>query len=230
MTAPDSRSTDADLAAAVQRHRPLAEALARRYAGRGQPLEDLQQVAYCGLVTALRRFDPDRGVRFETYGSATIVGEIRKYFRDCTWPVAVARSAKEIQGSLDEVAARLEARHGRPPTTDELAAHYGVSVEVMARALAARSAYRTDLLDAATEQSARALHHDDDLDRVDDTLELRTAVGALPERPQQLLHMRFVLDMTQTTIAHDLGCSQMQVSRELRATLAGLRRTLDAAG
>ncbi|TXG89341.1 RNA polymerase subunit sigma [Rhodococcus rhodnii] len=220
---PDDPGRACALAAAVDHAMPIARAAARRYSGRGQPLEDLMQVAYCGLIAALHRFDPGAGASFSTYGSTVVHGEIRKYFRDCTWPVHVPRSAREIRGSLGEVRTELEHRLGRPPSNGELASHYDVSRAVIANAEAAQSCYRTEQLDLVHEPTAEDGASDVALDV---RASLRPAIARMSRRRTRILHERFVLDRTQSRIAAEIGCSQVQVSRELRQILATLRDAL----
>ncbi|XRQ13994.1 SigB/SigF/SigG family RNA polymerase sigma factor [Actinomadura welshii] len=209
--------------------------IARRYAGRGEPLEDLLQVAYLGLITAINRFDPGRGCRFYGYAYPVVAGEVRRHFRDKTWGVRVSRRVQELRPVLQRAGCEFAAAHGRTPTTAELADHVGISHEETLDALQAAEAYRPLSLDApaggiADEEPGTVGEHlgtdDPALDLFIDTHALRPLVEQLPERERTILMLRFFGDQTQSQIGERLGISQMHVSRLLTRTLRQLRRGL----
>ena len=211
---------------------PLANRLAQRYAGRGEPIEDLIQIAALALVKAVDRYDPAQLAPFVGYAIPTIVGELKRYFRDAAWAMRVPRSVKELTVDLQRATADLEQLHGRTPTTAELAAHLRVEAGRLADVTAAAHAYRlrsldagpvgrggVDLLDVVGAVDPR-------LAAVDDRLShgrLGQLVAGLPIREQRILAMRFTDEMTQASIAGALGISQMHVSRLLRHSLDELR-------
>jgi RNA polymerase sigma-B factor len=225
--------------ALVERFLPLARQLALRYDGPGHAFEDVFQVACLALVKAVDRFEPDRGVAFSSYAVPTVLGEIKRYFRDQTWAVHVARDLQErslrVSSAVDDLAARL----GRPPTIAELAGETRCSEEEVLEALEVASAHRAASLDApqrADEEGDVALGEtigDDDerLATAEQRADLSVLVGRLGARERTALQLRFEQDLTQAEIAAVLGVSQMQVSRILRRSLERLRRLhgLDAA-
>lgn len=207
----------------VLRHRHIAEYHARRFTGRGEALGDLVQVALLALVKAVERFDPEYGVTFGTFAEPTIVGELRRHFRDATWPVHVSRRAQELHLAMAATRERLSHVLGRSPTTSELAAAAGVSVDDVLHAMEAGNAYRTTLLEAS-----HALG-DGDLAAADDRLALREALSNLSTRDREIFRLRFTEGLSQSEIAHRLGVSQVHVSRLLRSGLAELRARLEPA-
>lgn len=219
-------------AAAIEAYLPLARRLAKRYDRGLEPLDDLHQVAYLGLVKAVDRFDPDFGVRFGSFAIPTITGELRRHFRDATWSIHMPRAVQESLLSVREATERLTERLGRAPTVGELAEATGLETEEIAEALQARAAKDPSSLDQpvggpdedATMTLADALGREEDgFDLVDHRLAIAPALRALPHREREILFLRFGLDLTQSEIAQRVGCSQMQVSRLLRRALARLR-------
>ncbi|MFE4606713.1 RNA polymerase sigma factor SigF [Kitasatospora indigofera] len=216
----------------VRMHIPLVEHLARRFRNRGEPLDDLTQVATIGLIKSVDRFDHERGVEFSTYATPTIVGEIKRHFRDKGWAVRVPRRLQELRLSLTTATSELSQRHGRSPTVHELAEHLGISEEDVLEGLESANAYSTlslDVPDSDDESPAVA----DTLGTTDEALEgveyresLKPLLAQLPPREQKILVLRFFRNMTQSQIATEVGISQMHVSRLLARTLAQLREKL----
>lgn len=220
----------------VAAHLPLAEHLARRFAHRGEPLDDLVQVATIGLLKAVDRFNPDRGVEFSTYATPTIVGEIKRYFRDRGWTIRVPRRLQELRLALTNATAELSQQLGRSPTVSELAARLEVSQEHVLEGLDSANAYSTVSLDApdgdveAVGRVADTLgEHDDALSGVEYRESLRPLLAQLDDRDRKILLLRYFAQMTQSQIAEEVGMSQMHVSRLLARTLARLRADLEDA-
>ncbi len=205
-------------------HRPLALHLARRFAGRGVPVEDLEQVASLGLLKAIDRFEPERGLELSTFATPTIVGELKRHFRDRGWAIRVPRRVQELHVRLDAVVAELSQRHGRSPTIAELARATRSSEEEVLEAIEASKAYRSSSLDAGTDDEdgpgERLGGVDDRLFDVEDRVVVERLLDRLPPREQLMLRLRFYEEMTQSEIAERLGISQMHVSRLLARTLA----------
>jgi RNA polymerase sigma-B factor len=217
----------------VELHLPLVEYLARRFRNRGEPLDDLVQVATIGLIKSIDRFDLDRGVEFSTYATPTIVGEIKRHFRDKGWAIRVPRRLQEMKLSLNKSTAELSQRNGRAPTVAELAKHLDLSEEEVLEGLESANAYSAISLDAPDIADEDSPAVSDSLGAVDDALEgvvyresLKPLLEALPPREKNILMLRFFANMTQSQIAADLGISQMHVSRLLARTLAQLREGL----
>lgn len=242
-TAPTSTRSVGPTAAAGERARmfeayqPLARKLARRYTQTSIPLEDLQQVAYIGLLLAVDRFDPARGRPFATFATPTILGEVRRHLRDHSRPVHVTRAAQERSAAVRGAREQLTSEHGRAPTAQQLAQFLEMDLEHVIDGLLAHAAYETKTFDApvsATEEGAASLAEllgDDDpgYDRVEASVDLQSALARLEARERQVLEMRFREEMTQARIAEELGCSQMQVSRIEAKALRTLRRYVRAA-
>jgi RNA polymerase sigma-B factor len=214
----------------VELHLPLVEYLARRFRNRGEWLDDLTQVATIGLIKSIDRFDLERGVEFSTYATPTIVGEIKRHFRDKGWAVRVPRRLQELKLSLTKAIGDLAQREGRAPTVSELAAHLQMSEEEVLEGLESANAYSTVSLDAPDSGDEDAPAVADSLGMVDDALEgveyresLKPLLERLPPREKKILLLRFFGNMTQSQIAAELGISQMHVSRLLARTLAQLR-------
>lgn len=216
--------------ALVTGHLPLAAHIARRYAYRGQPADDLEQVARLGLIHAVDRFEPARGYRFLSFAVPTITGEIRRYFRDATWSLAVPRSLRErhlaIQAAIEQLSRELKSA----PRPREIAARLNIPIEQVYEGLQAGLAYYTNSLDGVESYEDRPASRagwlaevDKDLDLVDDRETLYRSLSCLPERDASIVLMRFFGNMTQTHIAQQMGLSQMQVSRVLSRSLALLR-------
>lgn len=212
----------------VHRFLPLAEHLAWRFAGRGESKEDLQQVASLGLVHAIDRFDPDRGVQFATFATVTIVGELKRHFRDRAWSVRVPRTLQEAAMAVNRATAELWQSLGRSPTVDEVAERAQLDPEIVLEALDAVQSYSTASLEAPVgEDGTTAGELIGDLDPQLETSQewqvIAPALRDLPERERRILYLRFFEDMTQSEIAREVGISQMHVSRLLTQTLTRLR-------
>jgi RNA polymerase sigma-B factor len=214
----------------VRRFLPLARKLARRYVGAREPLEDLTQVASLGLVKAVDRFDPEREIAFSSFAVPTIVGELKRYFRDLGWSVHVPRGAQEMALKVSQASHQLATRTGRAPTPHELAQFLEWSVEEVVDALEAGAAHHAASLDApsdAGDGDAGTLvqsigGEDEGYELVDARLTIVAAARQMPPRERRVLWLRFVDDLTQTQIAERIGVSQMQVSRILRRALQRL--------
>jgi RNA polymerase sigma-B factor len=219
----------------VTRFLPLARQLARRYHGANESYEDLVQVANIGLVKAIDRFDPDRGVAFSSYAVPTILGEIKRYFRDSSWAVHVPRGVQERVMRVDRATKQLAGQLGRPPSLKEIAASIGSKPEEVLEAMEASHAYDAVSLDASRGGSdsdgdtyADTLGAEDDrFDLVEYNAVIAAALQALPPRDRIVLHLRFSEDLTQSEIASRVGVSQMQVSRVIRRALNRLRSVAD---
>ena len=214
----------------VRMHLPLVEYLARRFRNRGEPLEDLVQVATIGLIKSVDRFDLERGVEFSTYATPTIVGEIKRHFRDKGWAIRVPRRLQELKLTLTKATGELSQTLGRSPTVAELATHIGLTEEEILEGLESANAYSAVSLDAPDSGDDDSPAVADSLGQLDDALEgveyresLKPLLEKLPSREKKILMLRFFGNMTQSQIAHELGISQMHVSRLLARTLAQLR-------
>jgi RNA polymerase sigma-B factor len=215
----------------IERFLPLARNLARRYAASNEPYDDLVQVASLGLVKAVERFDPDRGFAFTSFAVPTIVGELKRYFRDTSWALHVDRSAQERARRIADARREIGGRLGRAPTVVELGEYLECSTEVVLDGLQVGEAYDTVSLDAprpsddggAVSRLEALGDEDDRLVQVDDQATVFAAAQDLPERERQILFLRFGEDLTQTEIAERVGVSQMQVSRLLGRSLQRLR-------
>jgi RNA polymerase sigma-B factor len=213
----------------IEWYLPLTAYVARRFGGRGEPLDDLTQVAVIGLIKAVDRFDATRGVDFASYAIPTIVGEIKRHFRDTTWVIQVPRRLQELKLRVPVATEELLQELHRAPTTAELADRLGVREPEVVSALLCVSAYRplaiertvTDRPDLRPSDLLGGL--DPDIEAVDNRALLRKLMGRLSAREQRILSMRFAADMSQTQIATEIGLSQMHVSRLLAKCLAQLR-------
>jgi RNA polymerase sigma-B factor len=220
--------------ALVEQHLPLVEHLARRFRNRGEPYDDLVQVATIGLIKSVDRFDLDRGVEFSTYATPTIVGEIKRHFRDKGWAVRVPRRLQELRLSLASATSELSQRHGHSPTVADLAAYLKISEEEVLEGLESANAYSTLSLDAGDSGSgdepmpvSETLGTEDEgLEGVEYRESLKPMLEQLPPREKTILMLRFFKNMTQSEIAAEIGISQMHVSRMLARTLAQLREGL----
>lgn len=219
----------------ITRCLPLAEHIARRFDRRGEPFEDLVQVASIGLVNAVDRYDVSRGSDFLAFAVPTIMGEVRRHFRDTGWAVRVPRRLKELHLDLVKASASLSQRLGRSPTTREMAAELGIEVEEVAQGLQAANGYRALSVDAnvggSSEQGSTLGDllgdTDSDLAGVEDHETLRVILQGLPDRERTVLLLRFFGNQTQSQIAARVGVSQMHVSRILSDTLANLRAKVE---
>jgi RNA polymerase sigma-B factor len=215
----------------IEAHQPLVEGMASRFCRRGAPLEDLIQVAAIGLILALDRFDPSRGVKFTTYAVSTIVGEIKHYFRDCTWSVKVPRQLQEIAANLARVDEMLSRKLGRAPTVRELAAQFGASEDEVVEAIELDRAYLPYSLDAEVGSDGDVNDRLQDLlggpdERLQAIVEYAGLHGALAEldsRKEWILRRRYFDEWTQVEVSRELGVSQMHVSRLEREALDELR-------
>jgi RNA polymerase sigma-B factor len=222
----------------VTRFLPLARKLARRYAGAREPLDDLVQVASLGLVKAVDRFDPSRDIAFSSFAVPTILGELKRYFRDLGWSVHVPRGAQEMALKVEQTRQQIASRTGRSPSVQELAEFLEWSVEEVVDALEAGSAHHSVSLDAPTDNGEGEVGtlaaSIGDVDESYGTVEARVTIAAaarqLPARERTVLYLRYVDDLTQTQIADQIGVSQMQVSRILRRAVGELRRLAGAEG
>jgi RNA polymerase sigma-B factor len=217
----------------VEMHRSLAMEIARRYRYRGEPLEDLLQAAYVGLMKAVNGFDPTLGHAFRGYAVVTMTGEVKRHFRDRTWAIRVPRLYQERRSELNRLVADLSQDLGRSPTVAELAAKMNISEEDVLLTLDASAAYSTLSLDAplGTEDDAASLgdvipEDDDTLSKMVDRQAVKPLIDALPSREKHILLLRFFGNMTQAEIAAEFGISQMHVSRILRKVLDQLRSEL----
>ena len=217
----------------VRLHLPLVEHLARRFAGRGEPLDDLVQVGTIGLIKAVDRFDTERGVEFSTYATPTIIGEIKRHFRDKGWAIRVPRRLQELRLTLTGATEDLSHALGRAPTVAEIAAKIGVSEEEVLEGLESANAYSTVSLDAGADSDGGTSTVLDSIGVDDEALDgvvyresLRPLLAKLPSRERRILMLRFFRGMTQSQIADEVGISQMHVSRLLAKTLAELREGL----
>ncbi|WP_405161961.1 RNA polymerase sigma factor SigF [Nocardia sp. NBC_01499] len=211
---------------------PLAEHIARKFAGRGEAFDDLQQIARLGLVLAVDRFDVSRGSSFLSFAVPTIMGEVRRHFRDHTWAVRVPRRLKEIQQLIGPATETLSNRLGRVPTAREIAAELELEVGEVTQALIARNGYQANSIEAVTRDDgenaplavAAGLGAEEPCYQLlEQSMTIRPLIAALPERERGVLIMRFFESLTQAQIAERLGVSQMQVSRILSKTLNTLR-------
>ena len=211
----------------VAAHLGLAEYLARRFANRGEALDDLVQVASLGLIKAVDRFDPERGVEFSTYATHTIVGELKRHFRDKGWAIRAPRRIQELYLRLGKVVANLGQQLGRSPTIGELAAGVEVSEEEVLEALEVGQAYRSMSLDAPSDEgeplATRIGEEDPSIENAESRATLSPLLAQLPPRGRLILHLRFFDGLTQSEIASRLGISQMHVSRLLARSVSQLR-------
>ena len=219
----------------VERFLPLARQLARRYEHTDEPLEDLTQVASIGLVKAVDRFDPERGFAFSSFAVPTILGELRRHFRDKTWSVRVPRDLQELSLTVERVATTLTHDLRRPPTIAEIAAAVGTTDEAVLEAREASGAYRAASLqaprgdDEAGETLGDQLGADEHgFGLAEDRATLARLLSELSPRDREILRLRFEEDLTQAEIGERIGVSQMQISRIIRRSLARLRAAVGA--
>ena len=233
----DPASSDAQRAVArddlVALHLPLVEHCARRFRNRGEPFEDLVQVGTIGLIKSVDRFDTDRGVEFSTYATPTIIGEIKRHFRDKGWAIRVPRRLQELRMQIRSTTAELTQSLGRSPTPSEIAERIGCTMEEVVEGIESSNAYSTLSLDASDNSEDSALSMLDTLGVDDQGIEhvelresLKPLLERLPPREKNILMLRFFKNMTQSQIATEVGVSQMHVSRLLTRTLEHLREAL----
>lgn len=213
---------------------PVAQHIARRFNNRGEPLDDLVQVATVGLINAVDRYCPDRGSDFFSFAVPTISGEVRRHFRDLGWSMRVPRRLKDLHVSINGAVSHLAQEIGRAPRPSEIATHLGIPVSDVLEGLEASEVYRSSSLDEMLSSDAGSATvgelvgaADAELARVDFMQALRPVLGELAERERTIVLLRFFGNMTQTQIADEVGISQMHVSRLLAQTLARLRGRLD---
>jgi RNA polymerase sigma-B factor len=213
----------------VEEHMRLAEFLARRFAHRGEAADDLRQVALVGLLKAVERFEPDRGLQFSSFATPTITGELKRYFRDRGWAVRVPRRVQELHLELDRTVNELSQQLGRPPTPAEIAQRAGVLEEEVLESMEAGSLYRLASIDAGRSDdesspspAQRLGEIDAELTAVDDRVAVSEMLSVLPDREQKIVYLRFFEGMTQSEIAEEIGISQMHVSRLLVRSLETL--------
>ncbi len=219
----------------IQRFMPLARRLAGRYRGQRESFEDLVQVASLGLVKALDRFEPSRGIAFTSYAVPTILGELRRHFRDRGWSVRVPRDLQERTARVERVIAELPGRLGRAPSVNEIAEQLDLEPEEVLEAMDAGRAHHAMSLDAQAQVedgegiplTERIGDSDPGFDTVEFGEAISEALDELSERDRTVLHLRFVEDLTQTEIAGRIGVSQMHVSRILRRAVDQLRSQVD---
>ena len=235
----DEERSDAERESArdalVHLHLPLVEHCARRFRNRGEPLEDLVQVGTIGLIKSVDRFDSDRGVEFSTYATPTIIGEIKRYFRDKGWAIRVPRRLQELRMQIGSATAELTQSLGRSPTPRELAEAIGCTVEEIVEGIESSNAYSTLSLDASDDgeeggaaSMLDAIGVDDEgLEHVEIRESIKPLLDRLEPREKKILLLRFFKNMTQSQIAEEIGVSQMHVSRLLNRTLEQLRTSLE---
>ena len=224
----------------IEDHLWIASHVARRFMDRGEPLDDLIQVARLGLVKALERFDPEHGSSFPAYAMPSVLGEVRRHFRDATWSLKVTRRAKELSLEVTKVTNELSHELGRSPRIDEIATRLEVSEDLVLDALDASAAYRALPLTGAggggdgdddgpaPDDGPMLGYEDQQLASTPERVALRRAMADLPERERRIVELRFYEGLTQSEIAAKVGTSQVHVSRLLRASLARLQDALSA--
>jgi RNA polymerase sigma-B factor len=216
----------------ISEHLGLAIALARRFGGRGEAMDDLEQIATLGLLKAVERFEPERGLAFSTFATPTISGEIKRHFRDRSWSVRVPRALQELGLRLTATVGDLTNELGRSPTIAEIAERIEVDPEAILEAMEANRAFATQSLDAPMPGDDRTLGDtlggdEPGLDQIEHEMVVGDLLSRLPEREQRILRLRFYDGLTQTEIAARVGISQMHVSRLLARALDTLRRDLE---
>jgi RNA polymerase sigma-B factor len=232
-TLPDGHPSRAALRVeAIAAWLPMAHRLARRYAGRGEPLDDLLQTATIGLIRAIDRFDPNRGTDFVGYAIPTVLGEIKRYFRDRTWSIRVPRRLQELRMAINEANNVLAHALHHAPTVTDVADHLKISEEAVLEGLEGARAYSATSLSTpvgtdGTSELGDYLGADDrHYELTDLRLALQPALASLTERERRIITLRFYGNQTQTQIAEQIGVSQMHVSRLLTAALVKLRAHL----
>lgn len=217
----------------VTEYLPVARRVALRFRSRGEPTDDLEQVATVGLIHAVDRYDPSHGVAFLAYAVPTMMGEVKRYFRDSSWSVRLPRRLSELNLALERASRELSQQLGSAPTPQQLANHLSISVEEVREGLEAGQSYRAASLDESVGDELPALserlgEQDPGMELVEQRAALQQVLAGVPERERRILMMRFFQDMTQSQIAERVGLSQMHVSRLLARTLERLRQGLTA--
>lgn len=217
----------------VELNLALVKFAASRFRSRSEPMEDIIQVGTIGLIKAIDRFELSRGVEFPTFAMPTIIGEIKRFFRDTSWSVRVPRRLQELRLDLAKAGDELAQKLDRAPTVGELAERLGISNDEVAEGMAASNAYTASSLDAQPEEddsegalADRIGYEDNGLEGIEFVESLKPLIAELPQRDRQILSLRFVANMTQSEIGDELGISQMHVSRLLSRTLVRLRKGL----
>jgi RNA polymerase sigma-B factor len=217
----------------IKGYLPVAEHIARRFAGRGEPVEDLMQVAIVGLINAVDRFEPARGSHFLAFAVPTVTGEVRRYFRDHGWSTRVPRRLKDLNLAIRSAIPQLSQQLGHSPRPSEIADRLAVSIPDVIEALHAAEAYRSSSLDEMLSCGDTTTMHnkfigelDPRMSLIDDRHALRPLLAELPSRERKILELRFFHELTQSQIAEQVGISQMHVSRVLRQTLNSLHKRL----
>lgn len=222
----------------VMSHLNLVRFLANKFKNRGEPLDDLVQVGYLGLLKAIDRFDPDRGLEFTTYATPTILGEIKRHFRDKGWSVRIPRRLQELSAKVNQATDTLTIQFQRSPTIQEIADYLDASVDEVLEAMESSSAYSSVPLestgssenDDAPSVIDRYGSEDNELAFTDDRLVIEEALKGFSPREREVIELRFLKGMTQIEIAEQLGISQVQVSRLLRRTLKKIQDKIDPDG
>ncbi len=222
----------------VMSHMNLVRFLANKFKNRGEPLDDLMQVGYLGLLKAIDRFEPDRGLEFTTYATPTIMGEIKRHFRDKGWSVRVPRRLQELSAKVNQATDTLTTQLQRSPKVEEIAEYLDASVDDVLEAMESSSAYSSVPLEAPSAGESddapsvidRYVTEDSDLAFTDDRLVLEEALRDFSPREREIIELRFLKGMTQIEIAQKLGISQVQVSRLLRRTLKKVQDKIDPEG
>ncbi len=219
-------------------HLNLVRYIAAKFKNRGEPLDDLIQVGTIGLIKAIDRFDPDRGLEFTTYATPTIMGEVKRHFRDKGWTIRVPRRLQELSAKVSQATDELTVKLQRSPSIDEIAAHLGTTADEVLEAMESSSAYSSVPLESpgsAEDDDApsvidRYASVDGDLAASDDRMVLEQVISEFPQADQEAIRMRYIDGMTQVEIAKKLGISQVQVSRMLRRALKRIQEKIDPEG
>lgn len=222
----------------VMSHLNLVRFLANKFKNRGEPLDDLVQVGYLGLLKAIDRFDPSRGLEFTTFATPTILGEIKRHFRDKGWSVRVPRRLQELSAKVNQATDKLTTQLQRSPTIEEIADYLDASVDEVLEAMESSSAYSSVPLEAPSGSDTddapsildRYATEDNDLAITDDRLIIEEALAGFSPREREVIELRFLKGLTQIEIAERLGISQVQVSRLLRRTLKKIQEKIDPEG
>ena len=222
----------------VMSHLNLVRFIANKFKNRGEPIDDLVQVGYLGLLKAIDRFDPSRGLEFTTFATPTIMGEIKRHFRDKGWSVRVPRRLQELSAKVNQATDTLTSQLQRSPTIAEIADYLDATVDEVLEAMESSSAYSSVSLEAPSGADDddtpsvidRYATEDSDLAFTDDRIIIEEALASFSPRERDVIEMRFLKGMTQIEIAEKLGISQVQVSRLLRRTLKKIQDKIDPEG